>query len=203
MYEERAIMSSDDEEKSKKGSRNNPWGNHGGNVQDINAGKKSSSGRGKPSGSGQPPPDLDALLKNAKNNFNEIMPGDIGGGSLITLGLLVLLALWASSGLYIVNPGENAVIQRFGAWNRTQAESGLGYHLPAPFETRRVINVEEIQNLTIGFINGAGQERVSGRREVLEESLMLTSDRNIVDLHLIIQWNIKSAEDFLFNIYDL
>lgn len=30
---------------------------------------------------------------------------------------------------------------------------------------------------------------------------MLTSDRNIVDLHLIIQWNIKSAEDYLFNIY--
>ena len=31
---------------------------------------------------------------------------------------------------------------------------------------------------------------------------MLTSDRNIVDLHLIIQWNIVSAEDFLFNIHD-
>ncbi len=31
---------------------------------------------------------------------------------------------------------------------------------------------------------------------------MLTSDRNIVDLDMVIQWNIKSAEDFLFEIRD-
>lgn len=31
---------------------------------------------------------------------------------------------------------------------------------------------------------------------------MLTSDRNIVDLHMVIQWDIKSAEDYLFQIQD-
>lgn len=187
-------MSSDDH---KKGKRPNPWGN----VQNINSGPK----RGRPSGSGgggQEPPDLEEMLKRAQDNFKDVMPGGFGGGGVVTLIILVVLGLWAASGLYIVNPGENAVIQRFGAWDRTQAEPGLGYHLPAPFESRTIVNVEEIRNLSIGFAQSFTRGAATIRREIPEESLMLTSDRNIVDLHLIIQWNIKSAEDFLFNIRD-
>ena len=45
-------------------------------------------------------------------------------------------------------------------------------------------------------------EAASAVQDIQEESLMLTSDRNIVDLHLVIQWNIKSAEDYLFNIQE-
>lgn len=189
-------MSSDDDDKNKKGKRSNPWGN---NVQNISAGKKGTGGR-RPSNKQEP--DLEDMLKAAKNNFDGVMPGGFGGGGIITLFFVAIIGLWALSGFYIVNPGENAVIQKFGAWDRTQAEPGLGYHLPAPFETRRIVNVEEIQNLTIGFAQGGTRTNRGNRREIPEESLMLTSDRNIVDLHLIIQWNIKSAEDFIFNIYD-
>jgi membrane protease subunit HflK len=39
-------------------------------------------------------------------------------------------------------------------------------------------------------------------RDVPDESLMLTSDANIVDLDMIVLWNIKSAEDYLFNVED-
>lgn len=188
-------MSSDDDK--KKSTRKNPWGN----VENIHSAKRrSSKGGGHKSGRGQGPDDLDEMLKRAQDNFKEVMPGGSGGG-IIALSVFGLLALWLASGFYIVNPGEHAVIQRFGAWDRTQAEPGLGYHLPAPIETRTVLNVEEIQRLTIGFSDMASR-RGSGRQEVPEESLILTSDRNIVDLHLIIQWNIKSSEDFLFNIRD-
>lgn len=189
-------MSSDD---GKKGKRQNPWGN----VQNISSGPKGGKPRGSSNGgggNGQEPPDLEDMIRRAQSNFNGVMPGGIGGGSVIGLILIAILALWAASGLYVVQPGENAVIQRFGAWDRTQADPGLGYHLPAPIETRSIVNVEEIQNLTIGFSQGSNRSGQTSRREILAESLMLTSDRNIVDLHLIIQWNIKSAEDFLFNI---
>lgn len=189
-------MSSDDD---KKKGRKNPWGN----VENIHASRNRGSrrgGYGGGSGSGQEPPDLDEMLRKAQDNFKDVMPGG-SGGSILFLSLVGLLGLWLASGFYIVNPGENAVIQRFGAWDRTQAEPGLGYHLPAPIETRSVINVEEIRKLTIGF-NEMGSRGGARRQEVPEESLILTSDRNIVDLHLIIQWNIKNSEDFIFNIYD-
>ncbi|MCB2109199.1 MAG: FtsH protease activity modulator HflK, partial [Rhodobacteraceae bacterium] len=39
-------------------------------------------------------------------------------------------------------------------------------------------------------------------RDVPQESLMLTGDENIVDLKFVIQWRIRDAGDFLFNLRD-
>ena len=179
----------------RRGGRPNPWARPG--NDDGNQGPQTPWG----SGGGQEPPDLDMLLRRAQDNFRHVMPGQDGSGKLAIFGFLVLLALWLASGLYVVNPGENAVIQRFGAWTRTQAEPGLGYHLPVPLETAQILKVQEIRKMTIGFIDIGGRG-ASARRDMPEESLMLTADRNIVDLELVIQWNIKSAEDFVFNIQD-
>lgn len=182
------------------GKRKNPWGTQ----SNDDPGKKNNpwgSGGSGGGGGGQEPPDLDDLLRKAQLNFNTVMPGGTGSGKIIALAILVVVALWLASGFYVVNPGEHAVIQRFGAWSRTQADPGLGYHLPAPFETAIIINVEEIRKLTIGFTEGYSRSGAA-KRDIPEESLMLTSDRNIVDLDLEIQWNIKSSEEFLFEIYD-
>ncbi|MCK5284594.1 MAG: FtsH protease activity modulator HflK [Alphaproteobacteria bacterium] len=175
----------------------NPWG-----------GKQSSNDRGKSawgggaSGGGQEPPDMDEILRNAQNNFKQVIPSDLRGGKVIALGVLAIVALWLASGFYIVNPGEHAVIQRFGAWSKTQTDPGLGYHLPSPIEEVSILNVEEIRKMNIGFSEAYSRSGVIGMRDVPEESLMLTSDRNIIDLDIEIQWNIKSSEDFLFEIRD-
>ena len=181
---------------SDKDKRKNPWGRPG------NDENKPNSPWGGNQGGGQEPPDIDEMLRRAKENFRSVMPGDMHGGTMAVLVFAALLTLWLASGLYIVNPGEHAVIQRFGAWSRTQAEPGLGYHLPVPIETRTVINVEEIRKMTIGYSEAFARSGAGGQRDMQDESLMLTSDRNIVDLDLEIQWNIKSAEEYLFEIMD-
>ena len=175
--------------------RGNPWG------KPSNDGDNRHFGGGH-NGGGQEPPDIDEMLKKAQDNFRGFMPSGFQGAPIIGLGILAVLALWMASGLYVVNPGEHAVIQRFGAWSHTQDEPGLGYHLPAPIETAQILNVEEIRRMNIGFIEGLSRNGTAARRDMPEESLMLTSDRNIVDLDMVIQWNIKSSEDFLFEIYD-
>ena len=180
-----------------KDGRKNPWGNH--SNDDGGKGGHGGGRRGGGHGGGEPP-DIDEMLRRAQDNFKGVMPGDMRGGKVIGLGILAIVALWLASGFYVVNPGENAVIQRFGAWSRTQAEPGLGYHLPAPIETSAILNVEQIRKMTIGFGDVYGRSGSLGQRDIPEESLMLTSDRNIVDLDLEIQWNIKSAEEFVFEI---
>src|SRR5690606_6929117 len=55
-----------------------------------------------------------------------------------------------------------------------------------------------LRNMPIGFTGQGGMNK----RDIPEESLMLTSDRNIVDIDLTVQWNIKSAEDYLFKVQD-
>ncbi len=172
------------------GKGKNPWGSGGGG----NGGR---GGRGP----GNQPPDIDDILSRMQDGMKGFMPGGFGGGKIVLAGIGALVALWFASGFYIVNPGEHAVIQRFGAWNRTIDTEGLKYHLPSPIEAATKFNVNEIRTMNIGFTGPVGRgTNISAGRDVPEESLMLTSDFNIVDLDFVVQWNISSAEDFIFNI---
>lgn len=194
-------MSDDDNKDGKPKKPKNPWGQHSNDEDRKQPSPWGQHGQGGGQGGGEPP-DIDEMIRKAQDNFRHVIPGGrFGGGSVFVIGLAAILLLWLASGFYVVNPGEHAVIQRFGAWTRTQAEPGWGYHLPTPIEARTIVNVEELRKMNIGFIE-AFSRNGSSRRDVAEESQMLTADRNIVDLDLVIQWNIKSAEDYLFEIYD-
>ena len=187
------------------GGGKNPWGNNSGKgrVTSINKGKKTSSGGGggRRGGGNNDAPDLDQMLRQAKNNIDDILPPNMSGGLIGLFAGIVLLVIFVSLCTFIVKPGEHAVIQRFGASERTKVDEGLGFKFPWPIEEVSKVTVNEIRRMNIGFMQGVG--RASNTvRDVPEESLMLTSDRNIVDLDLVIQWNIKSAEDYLFNIQD-
>lgn len=182
---------------SNNGDRKNPWGNRPGGGGPNNGGPRGPWGNGGGGRGGDVPPDLDEMLRRAQNNLRQVLPGGVGGGQALFLGFVALGALWLASGFYTIDPGTNGVIQRFGAHNRTQVEEGLGYHFPWPIETLTKVSVSEVREMQIGFTDNG-----SGKRDIPEESLMLTSDANIVDLDLIVQWNVKSAEDFIFNIRD-
>ena len=176
------------------GGKKNPWGSGGGND---NGGNRGSYGGGR----GPEQPDIDDILSRMQDGMKGFLPGDFGGGKTILIGAGVLALLWLASGFYTIGPGEHAVIQRFGAWEKTVDKEGLNYRFPAPVETMTKFNVNEIRTMNIGFSAPAtGPRTTANGRDVPEESLMLTSDFNIVDLDFVIQWNISSAEDFLFNI---
>ncbi|HEY8191132.1 MAG TPA: FtsH protease activity modulator HflK [Alphaproteobacteria bacterium] len=182
--------------------RKNPWGQGpakgGGNNQ---GGNRPPWGGG--SGGGDMPPDLDDMLRRAQNNLRQVMPGNLGGGRIIALAVGAVAVLWLASGFYTISPGENGVIQRFGAWNSTAVDEGLHYHFPWPVETLTKLNVSEVRRLNIGFVDRSGRGATGGpKQDIPEESLMLTSDANIVDIDLVVHWNVKSAEEFLFNIQD-
>lgn len=178
--------------------KKNPWGNGqhgGGNDQGPWGGGGGHHG-------GERPPELDEMLRKAQENLRDFMPGGFGSGKIIFLGILATIGLWFASGFYIIVPGEHGVIQRFGALQRTQVDEGLGYHMPWPIETVEKVNVTEVRRMGIGFVDRYTRSGSTEKQNVPEESLMLTSDANIVDLNMEVQWNIKSAEDYLFNIRD-
>jgi membrane protease subunit HflK len=195
-------MAWDDKPDDKKSDKKNPWGRPAGDSQGGAKRPPGRSGGGNGGRGPQEPPNLDEALRKMNENFRSALPENLQGFPVAILAFVAVAFLWLVSGFYIVNPGEHAVVQRFGAWTRTQADAGLGYRLPAPIESVSIVNVQEIRKLNIGFADenfdrsGGG----SAKRAVPEESLMLTSDRNIVDLDLEVQWNIKNSEDFLFNV---
>jgi membrane protease subunit HflK len=168
-----------------------PWNNQTG------GGRPGGGGRGPwgtgPSGGGQPP-DLEEFLKRSQEKIRQALPKGFGGGGALIVGLIVA-AVWLMSGIYVVDPDEQGVVTRFGAFvGRTTP--GINYHLPWPIESVSTPPVTREQAVYIGYRLGNSQ----GARDIPEESLMLTGDENIIDTNFTVFWVIKDAAAFLFNV---
>jgi len=122
------------------------------------------------------------------------------GGALGLAGVGLVMALWLATGVYQVNPSEAGVVLRFGKVTATTGP-GLHWHLPWPVEAVLKPPVTVVLKEEVGFrtIDVGPPARY---RQVTEESRMLTSDGNIVDLDFIIQYRIKDPKAFLFNVRD-
>ncbi len=124
-------------------------------------------------------------------------------------GVVLVLLVWLASGFYQVQPNEEGVVLRFGAYERT-TDAGLHYHLPYPIETVEKVNITQERSINLGMVEAydasntaslAGSRNAYYRDELktFNESHMLTGDENIVDINLTIVWRIENAKDYLFN----
>lgn len=113
--------------------------------------------------------------------------------------LLIIIVVWAASGIYIVGPGEQGVVRQFGKVIK-KTSAGLNYHLPWPIQQADVVNVERIQRLEVGFRTLPRRPGIT--RPVQAESHMLTGDENIVNAQMIVQYRIKDPVQYLFRLRD-
>ena len=176
-----------------------PWGGGGGSGGSGGGGPWGRGGGG--SGGGPRPPDFEDFIKKGQDRFRTILPGGSGGigKAAWVLIVLVLIGGWLLTGLYRVQTNEQGVVLRFGQWVQT-TQPGLNWHLPWPIETALTPSVTTVQQIDIGFV-AAGNDRARGsRRDIEEESLMLTGDQNIIDIDFTVQWRIADAGQYLFNI---
>ena len=139
--------------------------------------------------------DLDEALRNLQRRLTGLFGGGAGGtggnaggggGALRGFGagtvVLVLLAVWAATGLYKVDAAERAVVTRFGKFSET-TEPGLRWHLPWPIEARQIVNVESVEGFS-------------------DQTRMLTSDENLVDINIAVQYRRAEPVAFVFNVRD-
>ncbi|MDE2134375.1 MAG: FtsH protease activity modulator HflK [Alphaproteobacteria bacterium] len=172
-----------------------PWSNpSGSNGQPP----KGPWGQGS-SGGGMRPPDLESLLRRVRDELRRYLPaGGLGPGGWSVAGLAIL-GLWLLSGFYIVGPSEKGVVLRFGKFVG-HTESGINYHLPWPIETAYTPEVTRQQQINIGYKPSSDANATTANEDIPDESLMLTGDENIVDLHFTVYWQIKDANAYLFNV---
>jgi membrane protease subunit HflK len=124
--------------------------------------------------------------------------------STIGLGIVVIFVLiLIGSSLYSVGPDEEGVIQRFGKYVRT-TEPGLHLKIPFGVETVKKVKVKFIFKEEFGFRTvKAGVRTVYSGKSYLAESLMLTGDLNLAVVEWIVQYRIKNAKDYLFQVRDV
>lgn len=161
---------------------NEPGGNSGGKRNPWGSGNKPDQG----------PPDLDEVLRNLQRRIAGFFGrgggnGRGSGSSNAARGfgigsiLVILLAIWAFTGLYQVDAAERGVVLRFGRHVGTTMP-GLRWHLPWPIETKQIVNVANIQSWS-------------------DPTRMLTSDENLVDINLEVQYRFANPLDYAFNVF--
>ncbi len=210
----------------KGGGGPSPWGPPPGDGNRQNGPKgpwgPGGGSRGPGGGGSGGPPDLDELIARLQAFLRGLLPPGFGGGGgrprgpgfgrglsggrgLILIAVLVVGG-WLLSGFYRVQPDEQGVVLRFGAFNRTTLP-GLNYHLPWPVESVLRPAVTRINRIEIGYRSASPDIRAQpatreGLRDIAEESLMLTGDENIIDIDFAVFWRIRDAGAYLFNTRD-
>ncbi|POR57026.1 FtsH protease activity modulator HflK [Bosea psychrotolerans] len=180
------------------GGGGGPWGNRGGSG---GGGPWGGGSNGGGSGGGSPP-DLEEILRRSQDRLKNLLPGGNVGGRGLVLGLLVLVLVWLASGVYFVRPNEVGLNTVFGKYIGKTGE-GANWNWPYPIGGVIKPQVTNVVTTEVGF-RTVESVRTSRQTDVIEESLMLTGDENIVDVDVIVQWQIDpvAPENYVFNIQD-
>lgn len=155
------------------------------------------------------PPDLDEIWRNVNRRLSELLGRNRGGGgddmgggdrgpprrgaTLGGAGLLIALVfiVWFASGFYIVDEGRRGVVTRFGKYTET-TQPGPRWHLPFPVEAVVLVDFSQVRTVEIGYRNSTANRNA-------KEATMLTEDENIIDIQFAVQYNLNSAEAYVFN----
>ena len=137
------------------------------------------------------------FIDNVKKNIPFISKLPNGNKAILLIGLIVLLIIWAASGIYTVGPDQQAAVRMFGKFDSIQT-NGLHWWWPGPIGQKDIVVVTATRQLELGF-RSEGEE-IS--QPVPYESLMITGDENIVDIQAVIQYKIADLRKYLFYVDD-
>jgi modulator of FtsH protease HflK len=141
------------------------------------------------------PPEFTQLLKALKQNQRKL--------KMLGLAVFVLLGLYTS--FYTVQPSEEAVVTRFGRYDRT-TPPGLHFVLPFWIETATKVRTKLVLQEEFGFRTVATEDNYGSSKYAkdtfVRESLTLTGDLNVADVEWIVQYQISDPQKYLFNAQD-
>ena len=140
-------------------------------------------------GGNEGPPDLDEMARKMRERMNKFFGGKGGGGAgrgggrPFSFGLVAIVAVvaWVLSGIYIIEPAERGVVLRFGKFHSITA--------PGPHWIMR--GIETVDKVDVDNL-----------RTVSHRAKMLTRDENIVQVEVAVQYQVRDAREYLFQVRD-
>lgn len=115
--------------------------------------------------------------------------------TVVGIGAAVFV-IYLLTGIYIVNPGEQAVIKRFGKVQMGTSQEGIHYRLPFPIDKVQIVNVEEVRRADIGMSLPDHMHE----SDLPQEVQLLTGDENVISTEAIVHYKISDAAKFLYNV---
>ncbi|MDR5779595.1 FtsH protease activity modulator HflK [Caballeronia sp. LZ065] len=187
-------------------SINDPrWGRGDGNGNGVKNDTKRPQDGKRPNGKDDGPPDLDEMWRDFNRRLaglfgrkpgNGGAPRENGRGGKIGLGIVigVLIAIYLGSGVFVVQDGHVGVVSQFGQYRQT-VQQGIHWRLPYPFQSNEIVDTSQIRSVEVGRGTALSQGNV-------RDASLLTRDADIVDVRFAVQYQIRSATDFLYRNLD-
>ena len=115
---------------------------------------------------------------------------------------LAILITFISS-IYRVEEGEQALVLTFGELTKTNDEAGLYWHVPIAQSVEKE-STSKKYTFEYGYrtVSTATTSQGAIYNNVLSESIMITSDLNIVNVEAIYQVVISDAEQFRYQVHE-
>ena len=123
-------------------------------------------------------------------------------GKILFIILAIIILQGVYSSVHMIAPNEVGVVLRLGKYNRT-VDPGLRSTIPYAEQLYKV-SVADIKKEEFGFRSvSPGQVSTFDRQGFDKESLMLTADKNVINVAWIVQYRIKDPKDYLFMVKDV
>ena len=106
--------------------------------------------------------------------------------------IILLILLYAASGLYFVGPDEVAVVRRFGRVVEPLSEPGAHFGLPWGLDRVDRIKPREVKRVSVGPL------RIERDAAGSTAAQFLTGDRNLVGIRATAQFVVSDPRHFLF-----
>ncbi len=152
---------------------------------------------------------LSRIDTNIWNRLNKV-PGLAGPAESVRqrVGLAVLVFVlfvggcaYALSGLYVLKPGEQAIVQRFGKplQKDLPVGPGLHYRLPWPIERVKKADVAGFKRLTVGYQTGDRKELILWTNiHYLREYSIITGEGPFLDVAMNVHYRITNLYEYLY-----
>ena len=149
----------------------------------------------------QPELDFEKIMGGIRDGIGRVSQRLGGGGVGLAVALFVglIIVIWGATGVYTTSPGEQAVLRLFGnAQDTPVTQNGLHWWWPGPIGNKDVVRTDLVRRLELGFRSADGVANTP----VPVEAQMISGDLNIIDVQMVVQYDIKNLSYFLFKVDD-
>jgi membrane protease subunit HflK len=120
-----------------------------------------------------------------------------GAGKVLAIVAAALVLQGVFSSFFTIKPGEVGVILRFGQYTRTTLP-GLNFKIPYVDELAKV-DVESVRKEEFGF-RTRNSSAAFDRKGYDMEALMLTGDKDVIEVAWIVQYKVSDPVNYLFKV---
>ncbi len=138
---------------------------------------------------------MDDVIRKGQERLRNLLPGGFGSVKGLLLIVLAAVVVWLATGLFRVQPNQQAIQLIFGKPYGGPVQPGLHYNLPSPIGHVEVVNVQDQRKTVIGTPGAPNYNRGRG---MSAENLMLTGDENIVDIGFAVLWQVNDVFKYAF-----